>query len=99
MNKFQRQRSKEIKRWMKNEEDRFTTYRQAKRYWNWWYHYHLFSPCESCFNDICEHKVKIPIVYCPHQVTCDMLLVRALRLLPQAMKQVDTSNLDFKKLT
>lgn len=100
MNRFQKQQSKEIKQLMKSNGDRFITYRQARHYWNSKHRYlTAFSPCDACVNDECDHKVKPPIVYCPTQVTVDMKLVRALRLLPTVMGEFDKSILDFNNLT
>ena len=91
MNKYQRQRSKEIKQMIRSDEFFSLTYPQARRYWNWLYRYIYiaFSPCDSCCSKCCRHKTKPPIVYCPNLVTVDMSLNRALKLLPQGIKMIN----------
>ena len=86
MNRYQKQRSKEIKQMLRDDEFGFMSYSQAKRYWNWLHRYLPFSPCDRCCNDKCEREAKSPIVYCPSILTPNMKLVRALMSLPQGMK-------------
>ena len=66
MNKYQRQRSKEIKAMMA--QDRFgrATYRQARRAWNFLRRIRWCSPCEDCDNSRCNGPYKV-IAYCLRQ--------------------------------
>lgn len=86
MNRYQKQRSKEIKQLLRDNKFDFIIYSQAKRYWNWLHRYVPFSPCNMCCNEECKRDMKQPIVYCPSVLTPDVKLARALMLLPQGMK-------------
>ena len=85
MNRYQKQRSKEIKQLVKFNDFGLKTYSQARRYWNWWHRYISFSPCDYCCNACHKYDTKQPIAYCPILFTVDMKLNRALRLLPQGI--------------
>lgn len=89
MNKYQKQRSKEIKQLLKCDNLGLTTYSAARRYWNRLYIPTWLSPCDYCCNDCCKHKTKSPISYCPDLITIDDKLNRALRLLPQGVKMIN----------
>lgn len=66
MNKYQRQRSKEIKEIMAKDKFGRTTYAQARRVWNFLRRVRWGSPCEDCDRMFCGREFK-PIVFCPQQ--------------------------------
>lgn len=89
MNRYQKQRSKEIKKLLKCDCLDLTTYSKARRHWNRLCRMTYLSPCDYCCNnydDVCyECKTKTVIAYCPNLLTVDVKLIRALKLLPQGI--------------
>lgn len=85
MNKYQKQRSKEIKQLLMFNNFGLKTYSQARHHWNWLRKWTIFSPCIRCCNDCCKRNEERPIAYCPNLFTIDIKLNRALRLLPQGI--------------
>lgn len=66
MNKYQKRKSREIKQIMKEKpfvNGKPTTYKMAKKGWNWMKKFNIFHPCEDCDTYWCKTVGK-PIVYC-----------------------------------
>lgn len=63
MNKFQKQKSREIKALMKIDKFGRVTYRQARRAWSFNVRYNFFYPCEDCGRVHCEKPFTV-IAYC-----------------------------------
>lgn len=64
MNKYQKRKSREIKKIMRNHKDICITYREAKKIWRFLKLFQAFSPCEDCDNSLCRNP-KTVIAYCP----------------------------------
>lgn len=63
MNRYQKQRSKEIKQIMKRDKFGRMKYTQARRVWNWTRRFSWCRPCEDCCT-MCNGPYKV-IAYCP----------------------------------
>jgi hypothetical protein len=66
MNRYQRQKSKEIKQMVKRDKFGRVTYKQARRVWSFHRRYNLFYPCEDCDNMNCNKPFTV-IVFCPNR--------------------------------
>lgn len=58
MNRYQRQKSKEIKQIMKRDKFGTMTYNEAKRLWKMCRYWVWCKPCKDCNRYICNELVK-----------------------------------------
>lgn len=56
MNRYQRQKSNEIKKIMKRDKFGRMTYKEANKMWNWCRRFRWCKPCEDCAIQLCNEE-------------------------------------------